>query len=49
MKRRKLEEATDQPQYIQDHDLSTLEEHFLFWDYLEIGKISYSEHYLDRC
>ena len=38
LKRRNSKEETDRPQYIKDHDLSTLEDHFLFWDYLEIGK-----------
>ena len=39
LKRRKVKEFTDQPQYIKDHELSSLEDHYLFWDYLEIGKI----------
>lgn len=40
LKRRKLDDSTDRPQYIKDHDLSSLEDHFLFWDYLEMGKKS---------
>lgn len=43
-KRRKLEDSSDRPQHIRDYDLSALEEHFLFWDYLEIGKIHLSRY-----
>ena len=38
-KRRMLQDSTHRPQHIRDYDLSVLEEHYLFWDYLEIGKI----------
>ena len=51
-KRRKLEDPTHRPQHIRDYDLSALEEHFLFWDYLEIGKIhnlsSYSNIFINK-
>ena len=40
LKRRKLEDSSDRPQYIKDHDLSALEDHYLFWDYLEIGTLN---------
>lgn len=40
LKRKELQEISDQPQYIKDYDLSTLEDHYLFWDYLEIGKMN---------
>lgn len=43
-KRRKLEDSTDRPQHIKDYDLSALEEHYLFWDYLEIGRIQLSRY-----
>ena len=33
----------DRPQYELDHDLSPLERHFMFWEYLEIGKAVMSE------
>lgn len=46
-KRRKLEDSTDRPQYIKDHDLSALEDHYLFWDYLEIGKIQLCRYFSD--
>ena len=36
-KRRKQEHYSARPEHIRDYDLSALEEHFLFWDYLEIG------------
>ncbi|CAH3023703.1 unnamed protein product [Porites evermanni] len=36
LKRKELQEISDQPQYIKDYNLSTLEDHYLFWDYLEI-------------
>lgn len=36
LKRRQLDESTERPQFIKDHDLSSHEDHFLFWDYLEI-------------
>ncbi|XP_068760659.1 anoctamin-4-like [Montipora capricornis] len=36
LKRRNLDESSDRPQFIKDYDLSSLEDHFLFWDYLEI-------------
>ena len=42
LKRRQLDESTERPQFIKDHDLSSHEDHFLFWDYLEIGKFPYS-------
>lgn len=45
LKRRKLDESTERPQFIKDHDLSSHEDHFLFWDYLEIGKFPYSRNF----
>ena len=43
-KLRKLKDSTHRPQHIRDYDLSALEEHYLFWDYLEIGKIYLSRY-----
>ena len=37
-KRRNQKSAGDRPQYELDFDLSPLENHFMFWEYLEIGK-----------
>ena len=37
-KRRNQKNAGDRPQYELDFDLSPLEKHFMFWEYLEIGK-----------
>lgn len=36
LKRRKAGDSGDRPQYVKDHELSELEDHYLFWDYLEI-------------
>lgn len=47
-KRRKMEDSADRPQYIKDHDLSALEDHYLFWDYLEIGKIQFYHYFSDE-
>lgn len=38
IKRRKQKKAGDPPQYELDFDLNPLEKHFMFWEYLEIGK-----------
>ena len=45
LKRRQLDESTERPQFIKDHDLGSHEDHFLFWDYLEIGKFPYSRNF----
>lgn len=37
-KRRNQKSAGDRLQYELDFDLSPLEKHFMFWEYLEIGK-----------
>ena len=38
IKRRNQKNAGDRPQYELDFDLNPLEKHFMFWEYLEIGK-----------
>ena len=40
LKKRRSQPSKDveRPQYELDHDLSPLERHFMFWEYLEIGK-----------
>lgn len=40
-----MDESTERPQFIKDHDLGSHEDHFLFWDYLEIGKFPYSRNF----
>lgn len=38
--RKRRDQSTDdnRAQYELDYDLSPLEKHFMFWEYLEIGK-----------
>ena len=45
LKKRRSQDKQDggRPQYELDHDLSPLERHFMFWEYLEIGKTVMSE------
>ena len=40
LKKRRSQPSKDveRPQYELDHDLSPIERHFMFWEYLEIGK-----------
>ena len=37
-KRRNQKSTGDRPQFELDFDLSPLEKHFMFWEYLEIGE-----------
>ena len=37
-KRRDQKSTGDRPQFELDYDLSPLEKHFMFWEYLEIGE-----------